>query len=260
MKIKKLSYSFLLWLAVSPAFSQTQIVAHRGASFLAPENTLASAKLGWKLNADAVEIDIYLSKDGQVVVCHDKTTKRTGGQDLLIAETTAEDLRTLDVGQWKGDQFKGEKIPLLAEVLETVPEGKKLVVEIKCGVEVLPALKKTVEASGKIDQAVFIAFGWETILATKAEFPSNACYWLSSKKEGLPERMEEAANLGLDGVNLHYKIVDQDVVVLADQLDLEVLCWTVDDPDEAKRLVDLGIMAITTNRPAWLKEQMERKD
>lgn len=258
--MKKLTYSFLLWLAACPAFSQTQIVAHRGASYLAPENTVAAANLGWKLNADAVEIDIHLSKDGEVVVCHDHTTKRTGGQDLVIAETNAKDLRKLDVGEWKDPKYKGEKIPFISEVFETVPKGKKLVVEIKCGPEVLPALKKAVAASGKADQTIFIAFGWETILATKEAFPSNACYWLSSKKEGLSERMEEAAKLGLDGVNLHYRIVDQDVMALADQLELDVLCWTVDDPEEAKRLVDLGIMAITTNRPAWLLEQLEAKN
>ncbi|WP_053186611.1 glycerophosphodiester phosphodiesterase [Sunxiuqinia dokdonensis] len=254
--MKNVTFSFLLLLLGSPAFSQVQIIAHRGASYLAPENTVAAAKLGWELNADAVEIDIYLSNDGQVMVNHDHTTKRTGTDSLVIAETHSDELRKLDVGRWKDEKYAGEKMPFVSEVLEIVPKGKKLVIEIKCGPEVLPALKKAVKASGKKKQVVFIAFGWETILETKKQFPKNDCYWLSSKAEGLAGRMNEAAQLGLEGVNLHYKLVNQEVMGHAARLGLDVLSWTVDDPDEAKRLVDLGVSAITTNRPAWLREQL----
>ncbi len=255
--MKNTGCAFLFLLLGFSAFSQVQFIAHRGASYLAPENTVAAANLAWELDADAVEIDIYLSKDGQVVVNHDRTTKRTGTENLVIAETLSDELRKLDVGQWKDEKYQGEKMPFLSEVLETVPKGKKLVIEIKCGPEVLPALKKAVIASGKKKQVVFIAFGWETILETKAQFPKNECYWLSSKEEGLAGRMEEAAKLGLDGVNLYHKLVSPAVMDRAEQLGLDVLCWTVDDPDEAKRLVDLGLSGITTNRPAWLREQLD---
>jgi glycerophosphoryl diester phosphodiesterase len=148
-------------------------------------------------------------------------------------------------------------MPFLAEVIETVPDGKKLVVEIKCGPEVLPALKEVVEASGKKNQIIFIAFDWQTILDTKAQFPDRACYWLSSTKEGLHERMKEAMKLRLDGVNLQSKLIDDKTMKLANELGIKkMLCWTVDDPAEAKRLVNLGVKGITTNRPAWLKEQL----
>lgn len=244
-------------MVVSPVFSQVPFIAHRGASYLAPENTIAAAQLAWELDADAVEIDIYLSKDGQVMVNHDHTTKRTGTDSLVVAETHSDELRKLDVGRWKDKKYAGEKMPFVSEVLETVPKGKKLVIEIKCGPEVLPALKKAVKASGKKKQVVFIAFGWETILATKKQFPKNDCYWLSSNKDELDARMEQAAEFGLEGVNLHYKLVTREVMDLAQQLGLDVLCWTVDDPVETKRLVDLGIAGITTNRPAWLREQLD---
>lgn len=240
--------------------AQNTFIAHRGASFLAPENTLASAKLAWELGADAVEVDVYLTKDNRVMVIHDSDTKRTcsGKKNLFIAKSPSVLLRDLDAGIWKGKEFKGEKIPYLSEIIETVPEGKKLVVEIKCGSEILPALSRVVEKSGKQDQIVFICFGWKTILDTQKEFPDNDCYWLSSSKSGLGRKMEQAAQKGLAGVNLKYSIIDEDVVAQAKKHKLEVLAWTVDDPVEAKRLTEMGVCALTTNRPKWLKDEMAK--
>jgi hypothetical protein len=90
-----------------------EIIAHRGASYLAPENTVASARLAWEKNADAVEVDVYLTTDQRVVVIHDRTTKRTGGEELEVANCTAEQLRRLDVGSFKDASFAGERIPVL---------------------------------------------------------------------------------------------------------------------------------------------------
>ncbi|HYQ57495.1 MAG TPA: glycerophosphodiester phosphodiesterase family protein, partial [Draconibacterium sp.] len=122
--------------------AQNRFIAHRGASFLAPENTVASAKLAWELGADAVEVDVHLSKDNRVMVIHDKDTKRTcsGKTNLTIAKTPSILLRDLDAGSPKGEEFKGEKIPYLSEIIETIPEGKTLVVEIKAGGDdIIPA-------------------------------------------------------------------------------------------------------------------------
>ncbi|HSG69711.1 MAG TPA: glycerophosphodiester phosphodiesterase family protein, partial [Planctomycetaceae bacterium] len=107
-----------------------EIIAHRGASYDAPENTLASVNLAWEQNADAVEIDIWLTSDNQIVLMHDKTPKRYGGPDTLVSEMTLEQLRALDVGAWKDPRWKGEKAPLLSEVLPLVPAGKRLFIEI----------------------------------------------------------------------------------------------------------------------------------
>lgn len=248
----------LFTLLVMNITAQNTFIAHRGASFLAPENTVASAKLAWELGADAVEVDVYLTKDNRVMVIHDNDTKRTcsGKKNLSIAKTPSVLLRDLDAGIWKGKEFKGEKIPYLSEIIETVPEGKKLVVEIKCGSEILPSLSRLVEKSGKQDQIVFISFGWQTILDTQREFTENKCYWLSSSKSGLDKKMEQAAENGLAGVNLKYSIIDEDVVAQAKKYNLEVLTWTVDDPAEAKRLTEIGVTGLTTNRPKWLKEEM----
>ena len=256
----KLQITVLFLFFTITTFAQNMFIAHRGASYLAPENTVASTKLAWELGADAVECDIYLTKDNRVMVIHDNYTKRTcsGKKNLSIEKSPSMLLRDLDAGSWKDEKYKGEKIPYLSELIETVPAGKTLVVEIKCNSEVLPHLKRVVENSGKGDQIVFIAFNWNTIVETKKLFPDNKCYWLSSSKSSVKKKISEMDLDGLDGVDLHNSIIDKGIVKLAKEHNLEVLAWTVDDPAEAKRLNDLGVTKITTNRPKWLKEEMAK--
>ena len=254
----KLQITALFLFFVLNMNAQHFFIAHRGDSFVAPENTVASAKSAWQAGADAVEIDIHLSKDNRIMVIHDNDTKRTcsGKKNLEIAKTPSVILRDLDAGIWKGPEFKGEKIPFLTEIIETVPKGKTLVVEIKCGSEVIAPLVRVMEKTPKRNQVVFISFGWDTILETKKTFPGNKCYWLSGSKNGLAKKINEAAENGLDGVNMQYALIDEEIVKTAKENNLEVLAWTVDNPDEAKRLSSLGVTKITTNRPAWLKEEM----
>src|SRR5262245_3502406 len=107
-----------------------EIIAHRGSSLLAPENTLAAAQLAWQEGADAVEGDFQLTKDGRFVCLHDNSLKRTAGIDRLVADCTLDELRACDVGRWKGEQFAGEPIPTLEELLATVAPGKRFFVEL----------------------------------------------------------------------------------------------------------------------------------
>src|SRR3954470_14279804 len=130
-------------LSVTADPPRVEIVGHRGASFDAPANPVAAIKLAWEQKADGSEFDIYLTKDGQIAVIHDKDTKRTaGGVNKVVAESTLAELRALDVGKWKGEKFAGEKIPTLAEMLATVPPGKRVFIEVKCGPEIVPELVK----------------------------------------------------------------------------------------------------------------------
>ena len=256
----KLIITSLFTLMALSMIAQTRFIAHRGASYLAPENTVASAKLAWELGADAVEVDVHLAKDNRVMVIHDSDTKRTcsGKKNLKIEDNPSMLLRDLDAGSWKGEEFKGEKIPFLSEIIETVPADKTLVVEIKCGEEVLRPISLLLEKSGKADQITFICFDWKVILEAKNQFPENKCFWLSSTKTGLAKKMKEAEENRLDGVNLRYSVIDEEVMKLAKEHNMDVLTWTVDDPKEAKRLAELGVSGITTNRPKWLKEEMTK--
>lgn len=246
-----------LWISM-PAFSQ-EIIAHRGASYLAPENTVASVRLGYALGADAVEIDIFLSADKRLMVHHDKDTKRTaGGPNFLIADTHSDELRKLDVGSWKDGKFKGEKIPFLEEVLAEVPEGKKLVIELKASVEIVPHLRQAIEESGMQEQLLLISFDQEAILLAKQQMPAIPAYWLldNFKEHSLEEAILVAQTNGLEGLDVHYSLVDEYFMQHMQAAGLEVYVYTVDDPAEAKRLQSLGVKGITTDRPQWLRKQL----
>jgi len=237
--------------------AQNFFIAHRGASYDAPENTLAAANLAWKTGADAVEVDVYLTADHRVVIIHDKNTKRTcGGEDFVIKDTSSDVRRKLDAGSWKNAAFKGEKIPFLEEVIATVPKGKKLVVEIKCGSEIIPWLEPIMAKTRKKSRIIFISFDWDAIVKTKKVFPDNKAYWLSGDKKIALQKLPDVKEAGLDGINMQYSAIDAELFAAARQHQLEVLAWTVDNPEEAKRLIQLGVTHLTTNRPAWLKQQL----
>lgn len=243
-----------------------EIIAHRGASHDAPENTLASFKLGWEQKADGDELDIYLTTDEQVVVIHDDNTKRTTGVDMAVAKKSLPELQALDAGSFKGPQWKGEKLPALADVVATIPEGRRLFIEIKCGAEVLPALEKVLSSSGKKpQQLVIIGFGEDAMRQAKLKFPHLQVYWLAStkpsKKSGktltLDEVIAKAKELGVDGVDLAAEPrMDSAFVSKIHAAGLKMYVWTVDDAVLAASLAKAGVDGITTNRPGWLRERL----
>lgn len=262
-----LRYTAAALLTLTLNLSAVEIIGHRGASHDAPENTLPSFKLGWEQKADADELDIWLTKDGKILVCHDGNTKRTAGFDKKIVEQTLDEVRALDAGVWKGPEWKGTKLPKLDEVLVTIPDGKRLFIEIKCGPEVLPELERVLKASGKTDaQFVIIGFDYATVKLAKQRFPKIATYWLSSFKQNVVTRQwtptadelaQKAKAAGLDGVDLSNKgPVDRAFVDVLKAAGLQCYMWTVDDPEQAKRFIEAGVNGITTNRPGWLREQL----
>lgn len=246
-----------------------EIVAHRGASYLAPENTVAAAQLAWAKGADAVEFDVHLSLDGRVMVIHDGTTEHTAGEDLEVAATPSARLRELDVGSSKDAAFAGERIPFLAEIVATAPPGKKLFVEIKCGPEVLSPLENVIQASGKREQIVIIGFGLETVQAAKRLMPDIPAYWLVGTKKDEhteepiphdPKLVEEVTSSGLDGLNVHWAGVTPTFAEHVRAAGISLYVWTVNDPDEARRLARLGVKGITTDRPGWLGAQLQGRN
>ncbi|HUT25830.1 MAG TPA: glycerophosphodiester phosphodiesterase family protein, partial [Sumerlaeia bacterium] len=190
-----------------------ELVAHRGASHDAPENTLASVNLGWERGADGVEVDVYLSKDGRVVAIHDGSTKRTAGFDKAVRDQTLAELKTLDAGSWKAEKWKGERIPTLAEVLDTIPEGRYMLVEVKCGPEIAPEMVRVVRNSGKkTNQIRFISFSLEVCAELKKALPAHKVHYISGfghDKETdvwtptAEELIQRALGAGLDGLDLN---------------------------------------------------------
>src|SRR5439155_11791694 len=122
----------------------------------------------------ACELDIHLTKDGKLIVCHDDDTERTSGKrvKLILKDHTLDELRDIDVGSFKDAKFAGEKMPTLDEVLASIPNGKRLFIEIKCGPEAVPALVKAIERAGKSPrQTVIISFNGDALAAAKQKLP-----------------------------------------------------------------------------------------
>jgi glycerophosphoryl diester phosphodiesterase len=231
-------------------------VAHRGASYLAPENTLASIRLAWELGADAAECDVMLTSDRQVILIHDENTRSLTGRDHVVSETTWDVLSklTINLKESNLERYAGEGIPLLGEVLETIPEDRMLVIEIKTGREILPTLKQVVDAHWHSGRISFICFDLETIQAAKRLFPELPCYFLSTFRSGVIRHFGEILTSKLDGVDVRYKAINRNLVERCRAEGLEVWCWTVNDPGDARKMKALGVSAITTDRPKWLRE------
>jgi glycerophosphoryl diester phosphodiesterase len=250
-------------LAADPP--KVEIVGHRGASFDAPENTLASIKLAWGQKADAAEFDVYLSKDGKIVVTHDANTKRVAGVDKRVVDQTLEELRKLDVGKWKDAKFAGEIIPTLDEVLATVPAGKRVFIEVKCGPEIVPELDRVLKACKlKPEQTAVISFSADVIAAVKKERPDVQGYWIvnlapkGQKARTAEELIAKAKEIKADGLDLSATpaVLDKAFGDKVKAAGLKLYVWTVNDLELAKQMLAAGAESITTDRPAWLREQL----
>ena len=261
--------SLMSMLSCSITASAFEIIAHRGASHDAPENTVASFKLGWEQNADACELDIRLSGDSKIVVFHDTGTKRTAGVDKKVSDQTFTELRALDAGSWKGAQWKGEKIPALSEALATMPAGKRFFIEVKSGPEALPEMEQVIKSSGKKPgQLPIITFYPDVAAQAKQKFPEHDVLllydWKPDKETGkaitVDELISKVKVMKLDGVDVKAEpVIDAVLVKKFKDAGLKFYVWTVDDAETAKKLASYGVDGITTNRPGWLREQLQSK-
>jgi glycerophosphoryl diester phosphodiesterase len=249
--------------------SATEIIAHRGYSAKAPENTLGAFNLAWESGTDACELDLYLTKDGQIAILHDKDTKRTTGVAKVVAESTLEELMQLDAGSWKDPKWKDERIPPLQACLATLPEGnKRFYLEIKCGPEVVPALARTLGPwQARASQLAVISFNAEAAAATKKALPWMKVYLLAGGKDkeknprtDVTPFIEQAKKLGLDGLDLgqDWPWSEAFVKQIRDA-GLGVLVWTVNDPAKAKELAAMGVEGITTDDPVLIREALSKK-
>jgi glycerophosphoryl diester phosphodiesterase len=267
------SFIFIIVSAFGAAAHGQEIVAHRGASFDAPENTLSAFRLAWQQQADVIEGDFYLTKDKHIVCIHDKTTKRVAPKQaaLSVAGSTLAELRTLDVGSWKHPRFAKETIPLLDEVLATVPAGKRIFVEIKCGPEIIPHLKKQLAASSLTpEQIVIICFQKNVVTQSRHQMPEYKASWLTSYKQGPDKRdwkptrdevlraLKATAATGL-GTNGNLNVIDRDFVNAVRDVGCEFHVWTVNDAVAARTFQTLKVDSITTDRPAYIRDALRLK-
>ena len=243
------------------------IIAHRGESHNAPENTLAAINLAWEKGAKAVEIDIQLTKDNEIVVFHDKDTARLSGKKLKISKSTLQELKLLNIGCHKGDIWKNERIPTLKDVLKTVPENAKLIIEIKSDESILDKLKDVlVQSELKDAQLEIIDFNIKTLAKAKTLMPNYKMLWLLDLdylglwwilRVNKKRILQNVKKHKLDGVNVWAgRILNQDFITKFKEADLFVYCWTVNDPQKASILLWAGIDGITTDRAMWMREKL----
>jgi len=253
-------FGTLINLSAFSQYSENQssfmFVGHRGASYLAPENTLASIKLAWKLGADGAECDVMLTSDHKVVLCHDSNTENLTGESYIVSETTWEQLSKLTIKPKETNlpEYDNEPMPLLEEILTTIPEDRMLVIEIKTGPEILPYLQEVIDEHWRSGKISFIAFDFKTISAAKALYPEVPCYYLASFENDFNKHFRRVLENRLDGVDLRHAIINPSLMEKCKSAGLDVWCWTVNDPETARKMKEMGVTAVTTDRPAWLKE------
>jgi glycerophosphoryl diester phosphodiesterase len=235
--------------------TKPMIVAHRGASSEAPENTVEAFVLAFDRGADWIEGDFRLAKDGHVVCIHDSTTARTepGSRELVVGDATLDELRHLDTLA---------PIPTLNEVLAVLPATGGLAIELKGGPDVALPAAAIVNGTGiEPSRVAFIAFDPETLRLAKQAASENPAWLVASfcePAETVDQLIATAKRIGADGLDVEGDpaIVDEAFVQAVRRAGLSLHVWTVDDPAIARRFRALGIDSITTNRPKLIREAL----
>ncbi|MBQ3914993.1 MAG: glycerophosphoryl diester phosphodiesterase membrane domain-containing protein [Ruminococcus sp.] len=231
--------------------SKTQITAHRGASREAPENTLEAFEAALDSGADYIELDVQLTKDGQLVVFHDETIDRTTTGKGKLCDITYDELQKYSAGSWfgTGNEFAGARVPLLSEVLDLVGDDIMLNIEIKDHGDIVQTVEKTVELIHEYDitdSCYVTSFSYKALKNVKKLDPKI--------KTGLIANVAAASGYSrlkyVDVLSLNQIFVNATVVSAAHQNGKRVFVWTVDQSNDMKKMISLGVDNIITNRPA----------
>lgn len=232
------------------------VLGHRGASGEAPENTLAAFRLALAQGADGVELDVWRCASGEVVVVHDERTGRVAGADLAVPDASFAALRALDVGAWKGEAFRGERVPLLAEALEALP-GAVVNVELKSrgrDLRLARAAADVVAQAGAAGRVIVSSFDWRLLVAFRLAAPGVPVGLLFDGERAWRLRLAAALRLlGPSAVHPDRRLVTPERAKAWGARGLAVNVWTVDDPAEAAALARLGVAALITNVPARIR-------
>jgi glycerophosphoryl diester phosphodiesterase len=232
------------------------IIAHRGASAYAPENTLAAFKLAIEMGADGIELDVRLSRDQEVVVIHDGRLGRTTDGNGLVSQTSLAELKGLDAGSWYGPKFKGETLPTLEEVIILVGGKAALNIELKGDQETL--INKTIELIQRYN------LGDRVIISS---FKTKALRKMHKNNPELPQgllilpglvgswvRTISGKSVPHQTIHPYFKDVNADMLRQAHQSHRPLLAWTVNNPEVMRRLFTMGVDGIITNDPLLARQ------
>ena len=243
------------------------IIAHRGASVRAPENTLVAFEMAIEVGAEGVEFDVQLAKDGAPVIIHDPTLVRTGGRNERVADLRSEQLSNVDVGSWFNrkfpksalPEFAKQTVPTLTQVLGLLKDFRGLIyVELKAGEENFRELSSAaceiIRDSPLLPQIIVKSFKLGTIpevkhllpaVQTAALFAPEIMYYMRRREHLIAISRE----FGADQISLHRSLVTPRFCALADESRMPLTVWTVDDPQWLFRRKKLKIGALITNDP-----------
>jgi glycerophosphoryl diester phosphodiesterase len=249
------------------------IIAHRGASARAPENTLAAFRAAMALGADGIELDIQMTRDGQIVVIHDETVERTTDGRGRVSELTLAEIRRLDAGSWFNrayprrarTEYIGARVPTLSDVLALVgPTPLVLCIELKPlgerGLRMIEATLAAVTDAGMQDRVVYASFDHEMMkqLARLAPGAPTAVLYDPRKMRtrGMAgEIIRRAEDASARWVSLHYSLARPRIVAAVRRAGLGTAVWTVNSGVLSRWLAALGVDALITNRPDTVSQQ-----
>jgi len=244
------------------------IIAHRGSSARAPENTMAAFQMAIQDGAEGIEFDVHLANDSVPVVIHDDDLRRTGSRPERVADVTSSELATVDVGSWfntkypdlADSEFSSQTVPALVEVLDLLKDFNGLIyIELKCDdkncIDLVAAVCEVIRDSPKLPKIIIKSFKLGAMPEVRHCLPSVATAALFAPEVMLYLRRREhivalAREFGADQLSVHYSLITPRLCRLAAEAKMPLTVWTVDDPVWVMRRRNLSIRAVITNDPA----------
>ena len=229
------------------------ITAHRGASLDAPENTIAAFRDAVAAGSDSIELDVQLSKDGQVVVAHDSDLLRQVGTKRRIRDMTLAELRQVDKGSWFSPKFRGEPIPTLEETIDAVGASIEILIELKLypGDDVPGLVAKTIDVIHRkhfANRCTVISFSYDALRMVRERDPKLRIGYLVSGSIGNLSRLD------MDALLMSEPLASPQLITDAHQRGRNVAVWTVNDPKAFVRLWDRGVDNVITDDPRRMIE------
>ena len=246
----------LLAFLVNRGQNPALVIAHRGASATAPENTLAAFRLAAEQHTDFVELDVQESADGQVLVVHDSDLMKVGRDATKIWEGDAAQLRAVDIGSYRGPQFSAERVPTLAEALATCKGRCRVVVELKSyghNQQLEERVVAIVEAAGMEGDCIFMSLDHEMMRKLKALRPSWRVGLLVAKAMG------DLTELKADFLAVEARMATRRFVWRAHRAGQDVYIWTVNDPAWMLMGLSRGVDGLITDKPDLARAVIERR-
>lgn len=238
------------------------VIAHRGDSKVAPENTLAAFRSAMEAKTDYVELDAQPSADGTLYVLHDGTLDRTtdavkvfGKKKTALKDTPDKDLGKLDAGQWFNEKFAGERLPTLAAALDVIQEKSQTLLERKGGTA--EAYAKLLNEKKLVGKLIVQAFDWKFLTDLHKLEPAQELGALGEKAMD-DKKWAQLEASGAKLVGWQFKDLNADMVKEFHKRGYKVFVWTIDEPAEWQKAIDWGVEGIITNKPGDLHKMLQK--